>query len=428
MQGMAHRDIFSPNHKITTNFYYVFVTQMISYSLGNGISFDNPEIKKNLGNRFDYTLQKILEYSANDGISFAIVTDTDVIPLNFANDPNEPVFIPLYSESDGRIKAGIRYWRISEDKPLRVTLFEPNGYTEYRKPSYSGFEVIQEKRAYKRQIRSFPDLPAVSDITDDIPENNGLPIVPLVFINRQSHIRNNVTKLSAYNALLSKLANNSDDSDLIYWVLKNCDGMDEIDDAEFITDLIRTHVVHLKNDVEAEPKQLNAPYECTKETLEILRKQLFYDFMAVEFERTSGGNITTSEIKQGYENLNLKADKVEACVSEFIMGVLKLRGFDENEPFHFTRPKNVNESEAVQTAISAAEFMSDEATTKTICEITGKTDEFENIQKQKKAESLERFSDSYGGNENEKQYQSFRRLYRTFLGFFRKGRHGQAKD
>lgn len=401
MQGMAHRDIFSPNHKITTNFYYVFVTQMISYSLGNGVSFDNPEIKKNLGNRFDYTLQKILEYSANDGIAFGLVTDTDVIPLNFANDPNEPVFIPVYSESDGKIKAGIRYWRISEDKPLRVTLFEPDGYTEYRKPSDSGFKVIQEKRAYKRQIHSFPDLPALPDITDDIPETNGLPIVPLVFINRQSHIKNNVTKLSAYNALLSKLTNNSAESDLIYWVLKNCDGMDEIDNAEFVLNVVRTHIVHLKNGGEAEPKQLNAPYECTKETLEILRKQLFYDFMAVEFERTSGGNITTSEIKQGYENLNLKADKVEACVSEFIMGVLKLRGFDENEAFHFTRPKNVNESEAVQTAIAASEFMGDEATTKTICEITGKIDEFENIQKQKIAESLGRFSENYKTEEQQ---------------------------
>lgn len=393
LSGMAHKDIFSPNHKITTNFYFVFVTQMISYSLGNGISFDSKEVRQKLRTGFDHSVMKVLEYAANDGEAYAYISGGELIPMSVGSNPSEPIFVPLIDEDDGKVKAGFRYWRLSSEKPLRITLFEPGGITEYKQPQGKSVEILKSKHPYKGSVDTFPDLPNEPSIitVDQVVER--IPIARMAFINEQSYIKKRVATLSAYNALLSKLVNNSDESDLIYWVLKNCEGMDEIDDANFVVDVIRNHVVHLKENVEAEPHQLTAPHEGTLATLEVLRKQLFYDFMAVDFERTSGGNITTSEVKQGYENLNLKADKVEVCVIDFINSVLKIMGF-ENENFHFTRPKNVNEAEAIQSAVTAAPYMGDEMTTKTICEITGKIDEFETIQKKKAEESLSRFKET----------------------------------
>lgn len=393
LSGTAHKDVFSPNHKITTNFYFVFVTEMISYSLGNGVSFDSERVRKKVGTGFDHSVMKVLEYAANDGEAYAYISGGELIPMSVGSNPDEPIFIPLIDEDDGKVKAGFRYWRLSSEKPLRITLFEPDGITEYKQSQGKNVEILKPKQPYKGSVVAFPDLPNESSIITVDKAVEGIPIARMTFINKQSYMAKRVATLRAYNALLSKLVNNSDESDLVYWILKNCEGMDEIDDADFVVGLIRNHVVHLKENVEAEPHQLTAPYEGTAATLETLRKQLFYDFMAVDFERVSGGNITTSEIKQGYEKLNLKADKVEMCVTDFINSVLKIMGF-ENETFHFTRPKNVNEAEAIQSAITAAPYMGDEATTKTICEITGKIDEFETIQKKKAEESLSRFKET----------------------------------
>lgn len=380
MQGIGHNDIFSPNHKIYSNFYFVFVTQMITYSLGNGVSFDNKAVREKLGTGFDHDVMKVLEYAANDGEAYAYISDGKIIPMSMGSDIKHPFFIPLFDEDSGRLRAGIRYWRVDENKPLRITLFEEDGVTEYKQPNGKSVEVLKPKRKYNQKIKTYP----YADVS-------ALPIARLCFINNQSYIKKRVNALTAYNALLSKMVNNSEESDLIYWVLKNCDAMDAIDDAEQVADLIKRHVLHLKDGIEADPHQLNAPYEGTQATLELLRKQLFYDFMAVDFERVSGGNITTSEIKQGYENMNLKADKVEMCITDFILEVLAIMGFDENEKFHFTRPKNINESEAIQTAVIAAPYMGDEETTKTICEIMGKIDEFEEIQARKAAERITDF-------------------------------------
>lgn len=398
MQGIGHNDIFSPNHKIYSNFYFVFVTQMIAYSLGNGVSFDNKAVREKLGTGFDHDVMKVLEYATNDGEAYAYILGSKIIPMSIGCDKRKPIFIPLFDEEDGILRAGLRYWRLDDNAPLRITFFEEDGITEYKQPNGKSVEVLKPKRKYKPKVKAYPYFGESVEIVDQNTAVSVLPIARLSFINDQSYIKNRVNTLTAYNALLSKMVNNSEESDLIYWVLRNCNAMDEADDAEFVVNLIKSHVLHLQDTVEADPHQLTAPYEGTQATLELLRKQLFYDFMAVDFERVSGGNITTSEIKQGYENMNLKADKVEMCITDFILEVLALMGFDENEKFHFTRPKNINESEAIQTAVIAAPYMGDEETTKTICEITGKIDEFEKIQERKAAERITGFDN----NEEEK--------------------------
>lgn len=395
LQGAVHKNIFAPNHKIKTNYYQIFVMQMISYSLGNGITFDDEKIKDVLGVKFDHDVMEWLQYAINDGESYAYVTENKITPMSIGSDKTKPIFVPLIDEETGAVKAGFKYWRLNDEKPLRITLYEPQGYTEYKQPYGEKLSAISGLKAYKGTVTKFE---AFDDVINA--ENvEGIPIVKLSFINNQSYIANRVNALSAYNALLSKLVNNSSEADLVYWVLKNCDGMDAADDAEFLINLVRSRILHLQDGVEAEPKQLVVPHEGIVTALEILRKHLFYDFAAVDFERTAGGNITTSEIKQAYENMNLKADKVEMLLTDAIADVLKLMGY-EGTTFHFTRPKNINESETIQTALAVAPYMGEEETTRTICEIQGKIDSFEKIQSKKLSEMQSLTPIANGGDTN----------------------------
>lgn len=395
LEGTAHKNIFAPNHKIKTNYYQIFVMQMISYSLGNGIAFDDEKIKDALGIKFDHDVMQWLQYAINDGEAYAYVTENKITPMSIGSDKSAPVFIPFIDEETGAVRAGLKYWQLNSDKPLRITLYEPEGVTEYKQPYGEEMTVISPREPYKGTVTTF-------EVYDDIINAEtveGIPIVKLSFINNQSYIANRVNTLSAYNALLSKLVNNSSEADLIYWVLKNCGGMDEIDDSAFLMKLIQTHTAHLDDGQEAEPKQLVAPHEGIVTSLEILRKHLFYDFAAVDFERMSGGNITTSEIKQAYENMNLKADKVEMLLTDALADALKLMGY-EGATFHFTRPKNINESEAIQNALAVANYMGEEETTRSICEIQGKIDSFPEIQEKKLAEMQERIPTLNGGDVN----------------------------
>lgn len=48
-KGMAHRDMYTANHKIASKFFGRVVDQEVSYLLGNGVTFGNEKTKDQLG-------------------------------------------------------------------------------------------------------------------------------------------------------------------------------------------------------------------------------------------------------------------------------------------------------------------------------------------------------------------------------------------
>lgn len=405
MAGVAYEDKVSPNNKLSCNFFYVFTDQMVQYELGNGVSFDNPDIKEQLGNDFDYALQEMLTYAACDGISFALYTEgRGIEPFCFACrvEGKEPYFVPLYDEDNGKLRAGIRYWRLSANKPLRATLYEPDGVTEFKEyrdaDGNTGLRIMDgttPKKPYKGVNVSSDAEGVYSESGANYDE---LPIIQMDYINGQSSLIGNKSKLHSFNMILSEYVNNVD-WNLLYWVLSNCDGMDAQDDINFVASIIKSHVFHLQDGVTAEPHQMQVQYEAREAILERLRRQLFFDFQAVDVERIAAGNVTTVEIRSSYNALERKCDKVEKYISRTIQQLLVLMGYDKDEPFHFQRAREINEQEAVQTAIMKAQFFGDEMTTKELAEISGKTDEFEEIQKKKAAEAMAR-AGMMGGMQN----------------------------
>ena len=258
-------------------------------------------------------------------------------------------------------------------------------FKEYRDTDgNTGLQVMQEKQPYKGVNVSSDAEGVYSESGVNYDE---LPIIQMDYINGQSSLVGNKNKLHSYNMILSEYANNVD-WNLLYWVLNNCDGMSTQDDINFIANLLKSHVAHLQDGVTAEPHQLQVQYESREALLDRLRKQLFFDFQAVDVERIAGGNVTTVEIRSAYNSLERKCDKVEKYVSRAIQQLLVLMGYDKDEPFHFQRAREINEQEAIQTALMKLQVLGDEAVTKEVLEISGKTDEFEEIQKQKAAAAM----------------------------------------
>ena len=381
--GAKVPDIWSPNNKIASNWYNYFTTQAVSYLLGNGVTFGKKEATKDkLGKDFDKKVQDIATHAKNGGVAFGFWNLDHLECFDLTE------FVPLYDEDDGGLKAGIRFWQIDDQKPLRATLYELDGYTDYIKRKDKDVDVLHDKRAYT-QIVTRNDVEGET-ILDGAPPA-GFPIVPLWNVNRQSDLVGNRGTIDAYDLMVSGLINNVSDGEFIYWILKNCDGMDAVDDAKFIEQLKLTRVAHADGDEGAgvEAHNVSVEFEATAEALDRLTAQLYKDFMALRVEDVSAGSVTATQIVAAYEPINQKTDQFEYCVTEFIQGILELAGI-EDEPT-YTRSQMSNQSELLEMVLQCAEYLDDEYVTTKILTLLGDADKAQEVLKRKDAEAADRY-------------------------------------
>ena len=380
--GQKVPDIWSPNNKIASNWYNYFTTQSVSYLLGNGVTFKKESNKDKLGKDFDKKVQDVATHAKNGGVAFGFWNLDHLECFDLTE------FVPIYDEDDGGLKAGIRFWQIDDSKPLRATLYEMDGYTDYIKRKDEDVSVLKEKRAYTQIVRK-NDIEGET-ILDGAPPA-GFPIVPLWNINRQSDLVGNRGTIDAYDLMVSGLINNVSDGEFIYWILKNCGGMDSVDDARFIEQLKLTRVAHADGDdgASVEAHNVNVEFQATAEALDRLTNQLYTDFMALKVQDVSAGSVTATQIQAAYEPINQKTDQFEYQVTEFINGILALAGI-EDEPT-YTRSQMSNQSETLEMVLQAAEYLDDEYITNKILTLLGDADKAQEVLKRKDAEAADRY-------------------------------------
>jgi hypothetical protein len=142
LSGKAVPDNYSANHKCASGFFKRFVIQEAATLLGNGVTFEGKDTKDKLGKNIDTVLYQGGKSALIQSVAFGFYNNGKVEFYKLTE------FVPLYDEENGSLMAGIRYWQIDETKPLRATLFELDGYTDYVKRKSEEISVLKEKRAY----------------------------------------------------------------------------------------------------------------------------------------------------------------------------------------------------------------------------------------------------------------------------------------
>lgn len=384
MSGTAIPDNFSANHKLPSNFYNRFNTQENNYLLGNGANFEDETTKRKLGTKrqaFDTQMQKLGKIALTQGEAFGFynLDHIDVFELL--------EFVPLYDEEDGSLKAGIRFWQIADFKPLRATLYEMDGYTEYIKHRDDpGLMVYKDKRPYVLKTRySEADGKEIYD-GENYP---GFPIVPLW--GNQDHvikIKAWQPKIDCYDLIESGFANDVDDASLIFWTISNAGGMDDVDLAKFIQHMKTVKAAAISDDgAKAEAHTMDIPSEARNSYLDRLEKDLYKDAMALDTEAIASGNTVATAIRAAYEPLNNKTDDFEYCVVEFIQGILDLAGIEDNPTFK--RSTIINQTEETNMVLAAAQYLDDETILKHLPFIS--VDEIQDILDKKMTEEVNRF-------------------------------------
>lgn len=385
MQGVAHVDDISPNHKIYSRYVFSAITEGTQYLLANGVSFDNEETKEKLGGEaLDNALQELLDDAQIYGVGWAFWNGEKITVLPYLQ------FYPLKDENTSAVKAGVRFWQIDDNKPLRFVLYEEDGYTEYIMPTDSEPQVLHEKQSYREKVVSYDDDTMADEIVDS--ENfPSFPIVPLYYINQKSILWGNTPVVDAYDLLNSKMVNNIDEGTLMYWVLKNCNVMDEVDDAKFIEQLRRSHVTHADGDegASAEPHQIEANVGSTEAGIARIKRLLDDNFMTCDTDTLRAGNVTATQIRAAYQKLDAKTAKAEYCVIEFMKRLFVVAGVDDSEKFTFKWDKTIDQASQITMILQGLQLLDSETATRMYLEAMGKIDIVDEVLERKEADAAE---------------------------------------
>ena len=350
-------------NRLSNDFFFRFVVQQNQYLLGNGVTLRDVEIKKKLGRSFDTRLQEIGENALLHGVSWGYWNNDHLESISAVKDPYSG-FVALCDEMTSEPKVGIQFWQIGRDKPMGVRLFEMDGVTVYRFPTTgvnentTKAEIIEPKRPYKiAHLTDGAGIIQTESGASMLSEENyhSLPVVPL-FANKEkrSELTHNIkSKIDCYDRIQSDLGDNLDRANDVYWVLNNFGGTtdDVINMIEMINEV--KAVLNESNAVgggaTAEPRTIEVPYMARATALDILRKSLYQDFMALDMDEIKGGSLTNVAIKTAMANLNLKADRYEWQCFSFVQNILALVGVEgeDAEIIRFNRRGIVNESETI---------------------------------------------------------------------------------
>lgn len=379
LNGKVIPDNYSPNYKLRSNFFANFITQETQYLLGNGVTLKKEENKAKLGAGFDTRLQDAAHDALVGGVSYGFWN------LDHLEVFDVTEFVPLLDEENGALRSGIRFWQVCTSKPLRATLFEPDGFTQYIRRSEEEMMVLEPKRGYVA-------VEATSEIdgTELLAYQNypGFPIIPM-YGNRakQSELVGQREAIDCYDLIKSGFANTVDDASVIYWTISNAGGMDEIDMARFKESMRRIGVGLVDDDgAKAEAHTLTIPVEAREALLSRISDDLYRDFQMLDVTKLQGGQKTATEITAAYQPMDNKVDQFEYCVIDFLQALFKIVGI-EDEP-SFTRSKVTNQLEQTQMVLLAANYLDDETILNKLPWLT--QEEVAEILKRKAAEDIER--------------------------------------
>ena len=393
--GEAVPDNFSANYKFRNAFFPIFVNQENSYLLGNGVTFEDDKTKEALGgDMFDNALTKAGKYALWGGVSFGFMNLDHVDVFNVLE------FVPIPDDDNGSVRAGIRFWQIDDDKPLRVTFYEEDGYSEY-KWEEGEVEILKEKTAYKLTISK-----SEIDGTEILDGQNypNFPIVPLWGNEEhQSELTGLREKIDGYDLIQSGFANDLDDASQIYWTITNAGGMEDIDLVKFVERMKTVKAAVVDEDgSHAEAHTMEVPYNAREVMLSGIRDSLYRDAMAFDTDKVSAGNVTATAIEASYENLDMKCDDFERCVTDFIQGLLALLGIEDSPTYK--RSKIVNQNEDLQMVLSAAQYLDDETILKHIPFLS--PDEIDGILERLQAEEMNRYENEEVETEEEEEAEA----------------------
>lgn len=380
--GQRTMDTTASNHHIASNYFHRLNTDRCTYSLGNGVSFNQDGTKERLGEEFDTILYNAAFDALEHKVSYLFWNVDRVHEFKMTE------FCPLFDEETGKLMAGIRFWSLDwERKPVTAVLYMENGFIKYRtKPGSRGLDLMEFEplKPYRYQVSA-----STADGEEIVGESNysALPIVPLYGSkHKQSTLVGLKEQIDAYDLINSGFANDLQDCAEIYWLINDAMGTSPSDMQRFREQLKLFHIAVVDSETPVTPYTQQIPTEARMAFLESIRQQMYRDFASVDVTSISASAKTATEIKAAYQPMDAEADDFEYQIIKAVKQILALQGIDDIPLFD--RNMIVNESEQTQMVMTAAQYLDDETVLTKLPFIT--VDEVDEIMERKTQEGASR--------------------------------------
>lgn len=334
-------------HKISNGDFGRAMGRHTIYSLGNGAQISQ-EIKEKIDRKLDIKLMEYGEKAKIDGVVwvFPDLDDNGNPILNFyriVEGDGAEGFLVMLDERTGKQRAAIRYWRLSEDKPMYATLFEVDGITEYKKLKGGTFFEDEAQRPYEIDVIKYPNGTFPNEISN-VRNHGTLPIFPLKSNpDSASEFTNEIEGLiDALDFVTSAICDDVTLVEGIYWILQNYGGQDS-DEIKEIVELSKT-IESFDGVAGAKGQALESPFQAKQFLMEWLTNRLNRALMLPDAQTTRG--VTATEIKDNRDPMDIEASSFEPQVIELLEEILALKGIDEAVQ-QFKRRTMVNDTETI---------------------------------------------------------------------------------
>ena len=369
--GVASVDFTSPNNRIASNFLHRLITQRVSYSLGNGVSFASRQLvrdkenktiisdktKELLGNKFDDMLYRVGYNAEKHKVCYCFYNDGEyhIFPMT--------EFLAFKDETTGKIRAGVRFWCLEWNKrPVVVDLYEEDGYSRYMtapgKYGLGALQLEQQKKPYREKVQ-YSEADG-----EEIIGGENYPSIPIACMygnkNHQSALVGMKAKIDAYDLIQSGFANDLSECAQMYWIIDNAAGMQEEDITRLRDRMLLQHIVVAdQQNSPITPFSQEIPYNSREACLNRIKDSIYRDYGALDVTTIAGGNSkTATEIKAAYQSMDEEADDFEFQVNEFVQQILALIGVEDYPVFD--RNRISNEKEETEMVMLAADYLDPE--------------------------------------------------------------------
>lgn len=354
-ERIVPRQITVEGNRIRSNFFNRLVNQEAFYLLGNGVTLGSEDAKTKLGYGFDTNIAKIGLKAIIHGVCWGFWNDDHLEPVPAYVDGYSGA-VALHDEKTSVPSVLIQFWRVSEKRKMHVRVFEIDGVTTFVENDKSELVVDDPKVAYT--TKTFHD--AAGSIIIGQSNYSMLPVFPL-YANEEKRSELTLaikTKIDLYDRIQSDFGDNLDMTNDVYWVLNNFGG-NSTQALEVMKQIRELKLVMNMSDgvsagSTAEPHSFEVPFEARQTAMDILKKAIFDDYMALDMATLTGGYLTNIAIKAAMTGMDLKASAFEWQCFEFVQNILRLIG-ETTEEIRFKRSTLVNDSEIISSIYQCRE-------------------------------------------------------------------------
>lgn len=317
-------DPYKANHKLKSGHTRFLVKQLTAYLLGNGITFnsdqDTEDLMQTLGKKFDKYIKSCSNETGAKGVSWTHPMITDDGKFKLKRIPAEQI-VPVYDENE-ELAMILRYYNVSKDNKtlIKVEVWDSEQVTYYiqEAPTSQKYRLCTAEEEQKNPL---PHIMKTLSVNGNVVGQEGygwgkVPFVPLWFDDDKfNQLRSIKSWVDMYDITSSDFANNIDDFQDVYWIVKNYGGQNL---SQMLEEVKKYKVVGLDDDGDAKAETTEIPTEARGKMIELTEANIYKFGQGVDHNKVGDGNVTNVVIRNRYVPLDLKADDFQGQVEEYI--------------------------------------------------------------------------------------------------------------